>query len=152
MKLIVGLGNPGKKFAGNRHTVGYMFVDFARRGVKTNVFMNDSGDFVKKLLTANRYLLTALYVAHDDLDLPLGKYKIQFGVGPKVHNGINSVEEALGTGDFWRIRIGIDNRNNQDTRYKIQGEKYVLQDFTKEELEILEGVFDAIVKDHSFPS
>lgn len=109
--------------------------------------MNDSGEYVKWAMGNEQWAINDLYIAHDDLDLPLGKYKIQFGVGPKVHNGINSIEFALGGKDFWRIRIGIDNRNNQDTRYKIQGEDYVLQDFTKEELKILQEVYAKIGSD-----
>lgn len=150
MKLIIGLGNPGSKYIHNRHNVGYLFIDFLKDSgaaqndelLKTNTFMNDSGVFVKKVLATNSYPLDALYIAHDDLDLKLGEYKIQFGVGPKVHNGINSVESALGTKDFWRIRIGVDNRKNDD-----EGGKYVLEDFTDEELKTLEGVYAKIRDD-----
>lgn len=150
MKLIIGLGNPGTKYLKNRHNAGHMFVEWAisnkQWAIKSNVFMNDSGKFVKANLS-NLTNLANLFIAHDDLDIPLGKYKIQFGVGPKVHNGILSIENSLNTKDFWRIRIGIDNRKNP-----VEGEKYVLEDFTNEELEILEGVFNAIIKDSSFPS
>ncbi|MBI4099715.1 peptidyl-tRNA hydrolase [Candidatus Microgenomates bacterium] len=148
MKLIIGLGNPGEKYKNNRHNVGHMFVDYARRGVKTNVFMNDSGKFVKRAVSRQQIADSDLYIVHDDLDLPWGKYKIQFGVGPKVHYGIQSIENELRTGDFWRIRIGVDNR---DSLNRIPGDKYVLEDFTKEEREILKGVFDAVLKDNSFP-
>lgn len=103
--------------------------------------MNSSGEAVNKL--ANYYSLvpSALFVAHDDLDLPLGEYKIQKGVGPKLHNGINSIEQTLGSSDFWRIRIGVDNR---DPNNRIPGEDYVLQDFSKEEMESLKIVFKKI--------
>lgn len=150
MKLIIGLGNPGTKFQKNRHNAGHMFVEWAmsngQSAIKSDVFMNDSGVFVKKITRTQNLEPSNLFIAHDDLDLPLGKYKIQFGVGPKVHNGILSIENSLNTKDFWRIRIGIDNRKNY-----VEGEKYVLQDFTEEDLKILEGVFNAIIKDSSFP-
>lgn len=135
MKLLIGLGNPGEKFKNNRHNVGHMFVDFAKTGLKTNVFMNDSGSFVKGK--------EDFVIVHDDLDLPLGRYKIQFGKGPELHYGIQSIENELGTKDFWRIRIGVDDRgpNNRES-----GESYVLKDFTAEEKKILESVFDAIKK------
>ena len=70
-------------------------------------------------------IMNHLIIIHDDLDIPLGKFKIQFGKGPRLHNGVLSVEQALGTKEFWRIRIGIDNRlKNTDS-----GEDYVLEKF-----------------------
>lgn len=147
MKLVIGLGNPGERYKNSRHNVGQMFVDYAKNGIKTDCFMNESGKFVKKHLTN----LTDLYIVHDDLDLPLRQYKIQLGVGPKIHYGVNSVEEALGTKNFWRVRIGVDNRAHSAEAPRAKGDEYVLQDFTKEEMEILKGVFDAILKDDSFP-
>ncbi len=106
--------------------------------------MNESGKFVKKIATNYELPTTNLYIVHDDLDIPLGQYKIQFGVGPKVHNGILSIENSLNTKDFWRIRIGIDNRSPAKRE---TGEQYVLEDFTKEELEILKQVQDDIIAD-----
>lgn len=141
MKLIIGLGNPGTKYLRNRHNAGHMLVDAIGEGLKTNTFMNDSGKFVKKNAPKD---LNDLYIAHDDLDIRLGQYKIQFGVGPKVHNGIKSIEDALNTKDFWRVRIGVDNR---DPDNRIPGEEYVLQDFTNEELEILKQVYAEIRDD-----
>ncbi len=160
MKLVIGLGNPGKKFKNNRHNVGHIFVGYLRSKIKdqnkdlnlklekTNVFMNESGDFVKKATRTYHLEPSNLFVVHDDLDLPLGQWKIQLGIGPKIHYGVNSIEEALGSKNFWRIRIGVDNR---DPNNRISGDEYVLQDFTKEETEILKGVFGAILKDNSFP-
>lgn len=164
MKLVIGLGNPGTKYKSNRHNVGHMFVDWAKKESfagyerffikKTDCFMNNSGEFVKKVTSDQQLVAPAnnLFIVHDDLDIPLGQYKIQFGVGPKVHYGLNSIEQALGTKDFWRIRIGVDNRPKiQDTRlavgqarYKIQGEEYVLQDFPPEELKVIEHLFAKI--------
>ncbi len=153
MKLIIGLGNPGKKYLKNRHNVGHMLVDQINsiksiKSIKSDSFMNNSGDFVKKMTRTYNLEPSDLFVAHDDLDIPLGQYKIQFGVGPKVHNGVNSVEQVLGSSDFWRIRIGVDAR---DPLNRIPGDQYVLEDFSKAELEKLEEVFNAIVKDNSFP-
>ena len=150
MKLLIGLGNPGSKYIKNRHNAGHLFIDaigspagsLQHDGVKvlkTNTFMNDSGRFVKSAINNGQWAINDLYIVHDDLDIPLGQYKIQFGVGPKVHNGILSIENSLNSKDFWRIRIGVDNRKNDD-----EGKDYVLQDFTKEELEILKQVQDDI--------
>ena len=151
MKLIIGLGNPGEKYRNNRHNAGYMVVDKLKNLrtkkpknviiTKTNTFMNDSGAAVKKLI--NHYLLAIdhLYVLHDDLDLALGTWKVQYAKGPKDNGGINSIEQVLGTKDFWRIRVGVDNRNPEK---RISGERYVLEDFTLDEKIILDKVVNEI--------
>ncbi|OGM26719.1 aminoacyl-tRNA hydrolase [Candidatus Woesebacteria bacterium RIFCSPHIGHO2_02_FULL_38_9] len=172
MKLLVGLGNPGKKYENTRHNVGFivlnaMALKFSTRlpdgqvsnfqfsnkfkalifkykanlFAKPQTFMNDSGVAVKNLSTHYNLQHTNLYVVHDDLDLTLGSYKIQFGKGPKVHNGLLSIEEELGTSDFWRVRIGVDNR---DPNNRIPGDEYVLQNFTKEEIEIRDKIIAEI--------
>lgn len=151
MKLIIGLGNPGEKYRDNRHNVGYMVIDKLSQMVngrglmakKTNTFMNSSGDAVKKLIDYYSLDITSLYVIHDDLDLPLGTWKIQLGKGPKDHGGINDIEQKLGTKDFTRIRVGVDNRKSNDG---ISGEEYVLKDFTREEKEIINKVIDEVCK------
>ena len=139
-KFIVGLGNPGRKYTNTRHNVGHMFVDVFRKGklssnyiaVKSDAPMNMSGDYIVRILGSNKLDKTKLYIAFDDLDIPLGKYKIQQGKGPKDHNGVNSVYEALQTKDFYHIRIGVENR---DIDNKMDGEKYVLENFTATEEE-----------------
>jgi len=113
--------------------------------VKPQTFMNRSGEVVAKV--ANFYKVTTddLMVVHDDLDIRLGEYKIQKGVGPKVHNGLTSVEERLGTANFWRLRVGVDNRPAGQAR--VPGDEYVLSDFTAEEKEISDGVMGEAVKE-----
>jgi PTH1 family peptidyl-tRNA hydrolase len=173
--LLIGLGNPTKKFDSTRHNVGKMFVGWLKQVqestkkynppaggvqegelevVETECFMNESGGWVKnKMATmaemakmvknsshfdhSNHY--NHLFISHDDLDIPLGKFKIQFGKGPRLHNGVLSVEQALGTKEFWRIRIGIDSRLTGQ-----QGEDYVLERFKPDEKKILEAVFPEI--------
>ncbi|TSC83871.1 MAG: peptidyl-tRNA hydrolase [Microgenomates group bacterium Gr01-1014_16] len=126
--------------------------------VKTkDVFMNESGRLLHGLghtvgiqSSYNGHSIDNLYVAHDDLDIRLGEYKIQKGKGPKEHNGVKSVEEALGTKDFWRIRIGIENRDNGEslsTMKGVKGEEYVLQRFTAEERVILDRVLEEITNE-----
>ncbi len=182
MKLIVGLGNPGKKYEHNRHNVGFMFVDYLSAHlqtithnlpptifksdkyllseiaelrinnnkiilVKPQTFMNKSGSAIKSCVA--RYMLNTtedMAVIHDDLDIPLGKFKIQKGSGPKLHNGLESIEKVLSTKDFWRIRIGVDNR--QATGY-VDGETYVLQDFKEEEKNGLPDLFFKIYQNIS---
>lgn len=154
MKLLVGLGNPGKKYKNNRHNVGHMFTEYAVNGltgsrvnelkiVKTDCYMNLSGEFVKKLIRNSHFAIDNLIIAHDDLDIPLGKFKIQKGTGPQLHNGVSSIENALSRKDFWRVRIGIDNRKPDNYT---DGEAYVLSDFTDEELKTLGQIFPEINK------
>lgn len=110
---------------------------------KSQVFMNESGAYVKKLVEQNRAKSSDLWVIHDDLDIPLGSYKIQKGKGPKLHNGVNSIERELGTDEFWRARVGVDKRSPES---RISGEEYVLQDFTQEERIILDKAIEDICK------
>ena len=152
MKLIIGLGNPGKQYENTRHNVGYLVVDQLRKKnlpkdlviKKTGAFMNESGKAVKNLTTNYQLPTTNLYVVHDDLDISLGQFKIQKGRGPKDHKGIQSVEDVLGTSEFWRVRIGVDNR---DPENRIPGEEYVLQEFTDEEKRIRDKVISEVIKD-----
>jgi PTH1 family peptidyl-tRNA hydrolase len=145
MKLIVGLGNPGVDYALTRHNTGYVFVDELLKEKypkdvivrKINIFMNESGVFVAEKLKAYSIKPEDLFVVHDDLDIPLGEFKIQYGRGPKDHNGLKSIDEALGTDEYWHVRVGIDNRPIDN---RPMGEEYVLQNFSDEERTILNRV------------
>jgi len=159
MKLIIGLGNPEVKYKNTRHNAGLMVVDelisngriknviFKRSdkfiALKSAVFMNDSGSFVAEKLKAYHLKPESLYVIHDDLDIPLGSFKIQFGKGPKVHNGLNDIYDKIGSSEFWHVRIGIDSRAS-DQGLKASGSDYVLQDFSENEKLILERVIKQI--------
>lgn len=173
MKLIIGLGNPGQKYKNNRHNVGHMVIDTLEKAglpggmvvKKTDVFMNNSGGAVKKLFDFYKVSPDDLYVIHDDLDIPLGQYKIQKGKGPKLHYGIQSINQALGNKqsltaykrslspgdkDYWRVRVGVENREvprvSRVPRVP-RGEEYVLQDFTQEEKPIITDVIKQIITD-----
>jgi PTH1 family peptidyl-tRNA hydrolase len=158
MKLVVGLGNPGGKYKNNRHNVGHMLLDYLSEQsgskknvklVKTDCFMNKSGIFVKKLIKNSKLSNENLFIVHDDLDIPLGKFHIQYTVGPRLHNGLESIEQHLKNSDFWRVRIGVDNRparRGGDKDKWVDGEAYVLSDFKEEEKKILiEQVFPKIL-------
>ena len=106
--------------------------------VKPQTYMNRSGESIKKLITNYELPITNIVIAHDDLDIELGKFKIQQGVGPKKHNGLSSIEQHLHTNNFLRIRIGIDGRQGDRT---LPGEEYVLQNFSQNEENILENLF-----------
>lgn len=164
MKVFVGLGNPGEAHANNRHNAGFMVVDRLAGEdadweskfdslilksadyllVKPQMFMNRSGEAVAKLINFYKATSGDLWIVHDDLDIRLGEYKIQKGVGPKVHNGLTSVEGRLGTANFWRVRVGVDNRPVGEAR--TPGDEYVLSDFTAEERKMVEGVIGKLIE------
>ena len=103
--ILIGLGNPDSEYEGTRHNVGKDLVEALKddlpRGVKAhelNVYMNNSGGAVKKLV-ASKAQAEKLIVVHDELDLPLGKVKISRGSSAGGHNGIKSIEKALKTRD-----------------------------------------------------
>jgi PTH1 family peptidyl-tRNA hydrolase len=150
MKLIIGLGNPGAAYSGTRHNIGHMVVDKLQTmkipGTvikKTGVFMNESGSFVKKMTDQYKINLSNLYIIHDDLDIPLGEYKIQFARGPKDHNGLNSIDENLGTDEYWHVRIGVDSREGD---FRPMGEEYVLQNFPDDEKVIIDKTIKEVCK------
>lgn len=172
MKLIVGLGNPGKKFLQTRHNLGFMLVDnlattfkaklsnnkklgsdlcllkFAGEQIilaKPQKFMNHSGLPVAKILARYQIAVTNLLAVHDDLDIALGEYKIQFGKGPKIHNGVNSLENHLQTKDFWRLRLGVAGKSYRKLKNqgKSMAEDYVLKPFLKTEQPIIKEVIKA---------
>ena len=165
MRLIIGLGNPGAAYAPTRHNVGMWTIEraaarwsirLARRGIAqrgsgrlgsellelagTLDWMNITGPPLTGLL--REYSLTAadLILLHDDLDLEMGRLRIKQEGGHGGHNGIRSVIEALGTPQFIRIKIGIGRpAPSQDSA------DYVLQAFTREELEALNPCLDRVV-------
>lgn len=112
--------------------------------VKPQTFMNNSGDAVAKIVKKLEIeeLNENMILVHDDLDIPLGEYKIQRGKAPSGHNGVNSVEDRLGTNNFKRVRIGIENRENKN----IPGEDYVLTKFSKEEKIIVEETIQKAIQ------
>lgn len=167
MWAIIGLGNVGEKYYNTRHNAGFLFIDHLAEAlgvnmginqklmsssgksgewllVKPTTFMNSSGIAVQSV--ANFYSLSPhnIFIAHDDLDLKLGSFKIQLGKGPKVHNGVNSIEEHLKSQDFYRIRLGVDNREADN---RTPGEQYVLSGFEPDELNILKNTIDEAVEE-----
>ena len=142
--LIVGLGNPGPKYAATRHNIGFAVVDgltvqlgvrlgrhkralaFAAEGrfgvhgsgdsvvlVEPLSFMNESGGPVKALMGFYGVDAGQLIVIHDELDLPLGSIRTKLGGGDNGHNGLRSIRSSLGSGDFFRVRVGIGRPNGR---------------------------------------
>ena len=119
IRLIVALGNPGKAYDHTYHNAGFLFVDYLQELPaipsplskltlrKTDVYMNQSGSSVKKMLEKSHIDPENLLIVHDDSDLPLGTYKIVFGRGSAGQKGVQDIMHMLTTKDFWRLRIGI---------------------------------------------
>lgn len=166
MKLIVGLGNPGREYELTRHNVGFMALEALRLNLgaadfafskkfeadlvqtgdlillKPQTFMNRSGQAVQKVMQFYKIPLQSVFVIHDDLDIALGNYKIS-DRGPKVHNGINSIRGAVGE-DFWYVRIGVDGRSQTEIS-PLTGKDYVLQAFSKEEKKLLDEMMPQVI-------
>ena len=111
--IIVGLGNPNSEYADTRHNVGKDFVEALSpklpkkaKVAALNVYMNNSGGPIKKLIPSKK-AAASLVVVHDELDLPLGRVKVSFGSSAGGHNGVRSIEKALKTRDYVRVRVGI---------------------------------------------
>ncbi len=107
--ILVGLGNPTAEYASTRHNVGKDFMEAlapklsSAKLVDLNVYMNNSGPAIKKAVGSAKNLI----VVHDELDLPLGRVKISFGSSAGGHRGVQSIEKALKTRDYVRVRVGI---------------------------------------------
>ena len=135
--LIVGLGNPGKKYEKTRHNIGFRVIDELEKQIfdfdtfllKPDNYMNNSGRAIKKYLTYNKISPKDLIVIHDDIDLPFETVKVSKDSSSAGHKGVQSIIDTLGTKDFTRIRIGI----KQETNRRQETEKFVLEDFTKDE-------------------
>ena len=164
--LIAGLGNPGAQYALNRHNAGFILVDaiHAEYGfgpwrakfqglvsegklggrktylLKPQTYMNDSGNSVGPALGFFKLPLSALVVAHDEIDLAAGKLKVKTGGGDAGQNGLRSVTAALGP-DYRRVRIGIGHPGE-----KSQVTGHVLQNFSKSDFEWFKPMLDAMVE------
>ncbi len=141
MKLVVGLGNPGRKYQATRHNAGFWWVERLAERVGVGLraegrfqglagrlsppngntwlllpetFMNHSGRAVAALASFYRIQPTDILVVHDELDLPPGAVKLKKGGGAGGHNGVSDIASQLGTKDFWRLRIGIGHPGVRD--------------------------------------
>jgi PTH1 family peptidyl-tRNA hydrolase len=148
MKLVVGLGNPGKEYENTRHNTGRILVgmiekklaDSKIKFLTPDTFMNNSGKAVAPLIKSKKDLKD-LVVIYDDIDLPIGKMKISFNKSSGGHNGLESVIKKLKSQEFLRIRIGISPATPKGIVKKPKGEKAVLNfllgEYKKSELETL---------------
>lgn len=166
MILIIGLGNPEKKYIRTRHNLGFRVVDkfakekkfprfksskkfnsliskdkFDKKKVilaKPQTFMNESGKAAKLLVTRYALPITNLWIIHDDIDLSLGKIRIVKNRGAAGHKGVQSIIDQLETKNFVRFRVGIKPQKTENKEQRT--EKFVLGKFTKKEEKILKEV------------
>ena len=171
--MIVGLGNPGAEYLGTRHNIGFFVVDalvshFANllnfkekwnglygstvysgakiHFVKPQTFMNRSGQSVSQFYTFYKIVPERLVVVHDDLDMAPGRVKLVRGGGSGGHNGIKSIVAAIGSNDFYRLKVGIGRPGQGDVHKDYPVEKYVLSNFAREELDVLNSRYEFIAE------
>lgn len=161
--LIAGLGNPGPGYAGNRHNAGFMVADLlagrigarfkrdrSRAAVATGrlagfgvtlakpqTFMNLSGGPVASLRSFYKLPPEQIMVVHDELDIPFGAVRLKLGGGDNGHNGLRSVTAALGTRDYFRVRVGIGRPQG-----RMDAADFVLHDFSAAEQKLLPELLD----------
>jgi len=170
IKLIIGLGNPGKKYKNTWHNTGFIFLDKLKEKLeyqfhevnkkeyelttfptlklkllKPLTFMNNSGSVVADYLKNSPVEPKNILIVHDDLDLSLGKFKLQFNKFPKVHNGINSIHEKTDRKNYNYLRFGIETRNRL-AKLRTSGSDYVLLSMKKGESEQMNDVISQGIK------
>lgn len=165
MKLLVGLGNPGAQYEGNRHNIGFMALDAIARAhgitqfrskhggllaegsiggekvilLKPQTFMNRSGDSVQQVAQFYKIAPSDVIVLYDELDLAAGKVRVKVGGGNGGHNGLRSIDPQIGL-DYKRVRLGIGHPGKQFVTH------HVLGDFAKADREWVEPLLDAVGK------
>ncbi|MGC8881117.1 MAG: aminoacyl-tRNA hydrolase [Minisyncoccia bacterium] len=172
--LIVGLGNPQALYKNTRHNCGALFLEWLKENLKSEkfkinqkvlseisilktkdktiflvkplTFMNNSGEAVKKLKNFFKLKNKEIIIVHDDSDLFLGSFKIQFKRGSAGHKGVESIINSLKTNEFYRIRIGVRPKNLK----KLKAEYFILKNFSLKEREILNNTFQKILTKLNF--
>lgn len=171
MFLIVGLGNPGNKYTKTRHNVGFLVVSalaekyglkfknqpkfqsyIAEGGLQEEkvilampmTYMNNSGLAVSSLAQFYKIKIENIIVIHDEIDLPLGKMRVSFGASSGGHNGVASIIRDLGRKNFIRLRIGIGNELSMSR--KVPSEKFVLQNFSRDEIKIISAEMEKYIE------
>ena len=165
MKLIVGLGNPGREYVNTRHNIGYDLLDYIslKKGyqinknkfnslycetminnekviiIKPETFMNSSGEAVSKFVSYYHIDPSNILVIQDDLDMHLGRVKIVSNSSSGGHNGIKNIESLLNTSSFVRVKIGIGRDKDDSVR------NYVFSSFNVDESNVIKKVYEDLV-------
>lgn len=162
MKLIVGLGNPGKEYSGTRHNIGFMCIDklceYFKVSLDSNKFsgtyaqfnyknekiillkpgkyMNLSGEVIRDFVNYFKVGINDVLIICDDLDTIVGSYRLRYKGSSGGHNGLKNIELHLSTKDYKRIKVGISKNRDIDTK------DYVLGKFTKDEMDLINPIID----------
>ena len=166
MKLIVGLGNPGKQYEKTRHNVGFLVIDkFIEENnigneknkfngiyyetiinnekvifLKPQQYMNLSGEVIKRFVDFYKININDILIISDDLDMDCGKIRLRLTGSSGGHNGLKNIEQHLNTKDYKRLKIGISNNKDFDTK------DYVLGKFSKEEIDKIDNSIATSIK------
>lgn len=166
MKMIVGLGNPGREYDKTRHNIGFMCIDkianyfnvefnlnkfngiytsFNYNGdkvllLKPQKYMNLSGEVVRDFVNFFKIDIEDILIICDDLDTNVGTYRLRFKGSSGGHNGLKNIESHLSTNEYKRIKVGISNNKKIDTK------DYVLGKFTKDEMDLINPIIDKMPK------
>ena len=176
MKLIVGLGNPGREYEKTRHNIGFMMIDkyVNSKGIKDKwslkfnglymesilfdekvlflkpqSYMNLSGEVVKKFVDYYKIDIKDILVISDDLDLSIGNFKLRDKGSSGGHNGLKDIENNLGSSEYKRLKIGINNDKNIDTKDYVLGkiDKNTLEEYDKLFTDLVSVIDDYFVSD-----
>ena len=166
IKLLVGLGNPGKEYQSTRHNLGFQVIDYLTEKLNLSwqkekfkglytigtyqqqkimllrplTYMNNSGECVRNFINYFLIPLENILVVYDDLSLPLGSFRYRQQGSSGGHNGIKSIIECLGTQKFQRIKVGIDSK------HEVLWKDWVLQKFTSEEMKEIEKILPGLAE------
>lgn len=164
MKLIVGLGNPGREYENTRHNIGFMCINKLTEHFKVNLdsnkfdgkytmfnynnekiilleplkYMNLSGEVIRDFVKFYKIDINDILIICDDLDTSVGTYRLRYKGSSGGHNGLKNIELHLGSKEYKRMKIGISNNKNIDTK------DYVLGKFTKDELDLINPIINKI--------
>ncbi|MDD3453257.1 MAG: aminoacyl-tRNA hydrolase [Bacilli bacterium] len=164
MKLIVGLGNPGKEYENTRHNMGFMAIDYYAKNkkivlnkekfggvytefiynnekiilLKPQSYINLSGDVIKKFVDYYKIQISDILIISDDLDLNVGTLKLKYKGGSGGHNGLKNIENQLKTKEYKRVKIGISNDKKTDTK------DYVLSQINSIDKEVIDKIIKTI--------
>ena len=166
MKLVVGLGNKGDEYKNTRHNIGFLFIDKLANDLNEKIdkekfnglykevvingekvillkplsYMNLSGEVVLKYIQYFKIKIDDILVISDDLDMPIGKIKLNQNGSSGGHNGLKNISENIGTTEFKRLKVGISNDKTISTK------DYVLGKFSVEENKILDSISDEVIE------
>jgi len=172
MKIIIGLGNPEEKHQKNRHNAGFIIIDEIQKKLefpdfefnkkfnalisekkiseekfilaKPQTFMNESGQSVRAIVDFYKLTPQDIIIINDDLDILVGNFKIALDSSARGHNGIQSIFDNLGTQEIKRVKVGVEKETGRASRPE-PGKKFVLENFTPDEIEKVKSLADGII-------